>query len=223
MSKLVDLAPKTAVRLRDGVSAAVPIEQVVVGDVLVVKAGETVPVDGTVIEGAGVVDESAITGESVPVGKNPGDAVTGATVNTGGWFTMRADRIGADTTLAGIIRLVDEATSTKAPIERMADKIAGIFVPVVIGIAVAVFVLWMLLGAGFGTALNFAICVLSSRARAPWAWPLRLRSWWEPAAVRQTAFLSSRPRHWSRRSRCVRSSWIRPVQSRRACHASPMC
>ena len=160
VSKLVDLAPKTAVRLRDGVSAAVPIEQVVVGDVLVVKAGETVPVDGTVIEGAGVVDESAITGESVPVGKNPGDAVTGATVNTGGWFTMRADRIGADTTLAGIIRLVDEATSTKAPIERMADKIAGIFVPVVIGIAVAVFVLWMLLGAGFGTALNFAICVL---------------------------------------------------------------
>lgn len=160
VSKLVDLAPKTAVRLKGDVAEEVPVERVSVGDTLVVKAGESIPLDGTVLDGTGVVDESVITGESVPVEKNPGDAVTGATVNSSGWFTMRVDRTGADTTLAGIIKLVDEATSSKAPIERMADKISGIFVPAVIGIAVAVFVIWTLLGAGFGTALNFAICVL---------------------------------------------------------------
>ena len=160
VSKLVDLAPKTAVRLKGDTAEEIPVERVSIGDVLVVKAGESIPLDGTVIDGTGVVDESVITGESVPVEKNPGDAVTGATVNSSGWFTMRVDRTGADTTLAGIIRLVDEATSSKAPIERMADKISGIFVPAVIAIAVAVFIVWTLLGAGFGTALNFAICVL---------------------------------------------------------------
>ena len=160
VSKLVDLAPKTAVRLKGDTAEEIPVERVSIGDVLVVKAGESIPLDGTVIDGTGVVDESVITGESVPVEKNPGDSVTGATVNSSGWFTMRVDRTGADTTLAGIIRLVDEATSSKAPIERMADKISGIFVPAVIAIAVAVFIAWTLLGAGFGMALNFAICVL---------------------------------------------------------------
>ena len=137
-----------------------PVEQVRVGDMLVVKAGQSVPVDGIVIEGDGVVDESVITGESVPVGKHAGDAVTGATLNKSGWFVMRADRVGADTTLAGIIRLVDEATSTKAPIEKIADKIAGVFVPVVIVIAIAAFAVWMVLSADVSTALTHAISVL---------------------------------------------------------------
>lgn len=161
ITKLMDLTPKEATRRgSDGSEQRVPVEQVRVGDVLVVKAGEGVPVDGVVLEGEGVVDESVITGESVPVGKRPGDTVTGATVNTTGWFAMRADRVGADTTLAGIIRLVDEATSTKAPIEKIADKIAGVFVPVVICIAVAAFIAWMALYGDVSTALTHAISVL---------------------------------------------------------------
>ena len=161
ITKLMDLTPKEATRRgADGAEERVPVEQVRVGDVLVVRAGEGVPVDGVVLEGNGVVDESVITGESVPVEKQPGSAVTGATVNTTGWFTMRADRVGADTTLAGIIRLVDEATSTKAPIEKVADKIAGIFVPAVIVIAVAVFIIWMVVSGDVSTALTHAISVL---------------------------------------------------------------
>ena len=157
---LMDLSPKTAVVIREGAEVEVPIEQVRVGDVLVVKAGESVPVDGVVLEGSAAVDESAITGESVPVEKAVGSNVTGATVSRTGWFKMQAQRVGGDTTLAGIIRLVDEATSTKAPIEKMADKISGIFVPAVIGIAVAVFVIWMLVGGTFQAALTHAITVL---------------------------------------------------------------
>lgn len=161
ISKLMDLTPKTATRRRaDGTEEEVSADQVRPGDVLVVKAGEGVPVDGVVLEGAGTVDESVITGESVPVEKAPGDAVTGATINRTGWFAMRAERVGADTTLAGIIRLVDEATSSKAPIEKMADKISGVFVPVVIAIAVVTFVVWMAIGGTVGDAVSHAISVL---------------------------------------------------------------
>lgn len=161
IAKLMDLTPKEAARRTpDGGVEQVPVEQVRVGDLLEVKAGQSVPVDGIVIEGGGVVDESVITGESVPVGKHAGDTVTGATLNKSGWFVMRADRVGADTTLAGIIRLVDEATSTKAPIEKIADKIAGVFVPAVIVIAVATFFVWMALSADASTALTHAISVL---------------------------------------------------------------
>ena len=161
IAKLMDLTPKEAARrTSDGEVEQVPVEQVRVGDMLEVKAGQSVPVDGIVIEGDGVVDESVITGESVPVGKHAGDAVTGATLNKSGWFVMRADRVGGDTTLAGIIRLVDEATSTKAPIEKIADKIAGVFVPVVIVVAVATFAVWMVLSADVSTALTHAISVL---------------------------------------------------------------
>ena len=161
IAKLMDLTPKEAARRTpDGGVEQVPVEQVRVGDMLEVKAGQSVPVDGIVIEGDGVVDESVITGESVPVGKHAGDTVTGATLNKSGWFVMRADRVGADTTLAGIIRLVDEATSTKAPIEKIADKIAGVFVPVVIVIAVVTFLVWMVLSADVSTALTHAISVL---------------------------------------------------------------
>lgn len=160
ITDLMDLAPKTATILRDGREITVPTEQVVVGDVLIVRAGESVPVDGVVTEGAALIDESAITGESVPAEKNVGDKVTGATVSSSGWFQMEATAVGDDTTLAGIVRLVDEATSSKAPIERLADKIAGVFVPVVMAIALVTLVVWLIVSGEFGTALNYAISVL---------------------------------------------------------------
>ena len=161
ISKLMDLSPKTAMRRRaDGSEEEVLAEQVRPGDILVVKAGEGVPADGTVVEGEGTVDESVITGESVPVEKTVGDPVTGATINRTGWFAMRAERVGADTALAGIIRLVDEATSSKAPIEKMADRISGVFVPVVIAIALVTFVVWLAIGGTIAEAVNHAISVL---------------------------------------------------------------
>jgi Cu2+-exporting ATPase len=160
ITALMDLAPAVATRIEDGVERQVPVEDLRVGDRLVVKAGESVPTDGVVAEGEASVDESAITGESVPVVKRPGDQVTGATVSRQGWFVMEVRRTGDDTTLAGIIRLVDEATSSKAPIERLADKVSGVFVPVVIGIAVVTFIIWMVIGGGIETALVHAISVL---------------------------------------------------------------
>ena len=160
LGKLMDLAPKKATVLEYGAEQEKPVEEVRVGDVLVVRAGEGVPLDGVVLEGAASVDESAITGESVPVDKHPGDPVTGATISSSGYFTMRVTRTGDDTVLAGIIALVDEATSSKAPIQNTADKIAGVFVPAVIGFALFVFLLWILLAAPFESALNFAISVL---------------------------------------------------------------
>lgn len=160
LSQLMGLSPKQALRLENGVETLVDVRQVRVGDVLVVKAGEAIPVDGVVLEGQGSVDESVITGESLPVTKRTGSLVTGTTLNTSGWFTMRAEHVGSDTVLAGIVRLVDEATSSKAPIEKLADKISGVFVPVVIGIALVTFIVWMALGAEFPTALSYAISVL---------------------------------------------------------------
>lgn len=160
LSKLMDLSPKMAMRVEDDVEVQVPASSVRVGDVLMVRTGESVPVDGVVLEGEGSVDESVITGEPLPKSVHAGSAVTGATVNTAGWFTMRAERVGEETVLAGIIRLVDEATSSKAPIEKMADKISGVFVPVVIAIAVVVFAVWLAVGAELSVALTYAISVL---------------------------------------------------------------
>ena len=160
LSALIDLAPKTATVLRDGKETETPIEQVHVGDTLIVRSGETVPLDGFILEGNASIDESSITGESIPVDKHPGDGVTGATISQSGFFTMEVTKTGDDTVLAGIIALVDEATSSKAPIQNVADKIAGIFVPAVIAFALFVFVLWLFLGAELGTALNYAISVL---------------------------------------------------------------
>ena len=160
ISKLMDLAPKTATVLRDGVESVIPREEVLVEDILVVKAGESVPVDGVITEGSGFLDESALTGESLPLEKLTGEQVTGATINTAGHFFMRATRVGEDTTLAQIVKLVDEATSSKAPIARLADKISGIFVPVVIAVAVVATAAWLLLGYDLEFALSIGIAIL---------------------------------------------------------------
>ncbi len=160
LTKLMDLSPRIACRKREGEEETISIDEVCVGDVLIVRQGERVPVDGVLLEGNAVVDESFITGEGIPVEKAPGSSVTGATINQSGWFTMRAERVGSDTTLASIIRLVDEATSTKAPIEKLADKISGIFVPVVMGIALVTFIVWMVVSNNVGTSLIYAVSVL---------------------------------------------------------------
>ena len=160
INKLLDLAPKTATVLRDGIEEVVPVEEIETGDILLVKAGESVPVDGVLLEGHASVDESALTGESIPVDKQVGDKVIGATINQSGFFKMRADQVGDDTALAQIIRLVDEATSSKAPIAKMADKVAGVFVPVVITIAVIATIVWLLTGASFEFALSIGVSVL---------------------------------------------------------------
>ena len=160
ITALMDLAPKTATVVRDGREQTIPSEDVQVGDRVIVRAGEAIPVDGVVVEGTALVDESAITGESVPVEKTVGDRVTGATVSNRGWFAMEARAVGDDTTLAGIIRLVDEATGSKAPIQRQADAIAGIFVPVVLGVAALTLVFWLVVSHDFALALTHAISVL---------------------------------------------------------------
>ena len=162
ISALMDLAPKTARVRRNGQEVEVPTDEVRVGDIVVVRAGESVPVDGILREGSASIDESAITGEPVPAEKGAGDRVTGATVSQRGWFAMEATAVGDDTALASIIRLVDEATSSKAPIERQADKIAGVFVPVVMAIAAVTFLGWIAIFApgDFATAFNHAVSVL---------------------------------------------------------------
>lgn len=160
VTSLMDLSPKTAVLRVDGEEREVSIDDVRVGDELVVRTGASVPVDGVVVEGFATVDESAITGESVPVEKGVGDRVIGATVSRSGWIAIRAERVGEDTALAGIIRMVDEATSSKAPIEKIADKVSGVFVPVVMGVAALAFCVWVAMGAGLETALARAISVL---------------------------------------------------------------
>lgn len=160
ISKLMDLAPKMATVLRGGVEQEIPIEQVIVGDILIVRPGQSVPVDGKLIEGFSAVDESAITGESIPVDKQVGDTVIGATVNKNGFFKMEATRVGNDTTLSQIITLVEEAGASKAPIAKLADTVSGIFVPVVITIALLAAIVWMLAGQPFSFALSIGIAVL---------------------------------------------------------------
>ena len=160
LGKLVDLAPKTAVVLRGDTEQTIPAEQVVAGDIVVIRPGEGIPVDGVVTQGHGYVDQAAITGESIPVEKNPGDTVISATINKNGTFQFRASKVGEDTTLSQIIRLVDEASNSKAPIARLADKVSGVFVPVVIGIALVTAIVWLVAGMGFEFALSNAISVL---------------------------------------------------------------
>ncbi|NLJ34234.1 MAG: heavy metal translocating P-type ATPase [Firmicutes bacterium] len=160
IKKLMDLAPKMARVVREGKEELIPVEEVQLGDIISIKPGDSLPVDGTIIEGKSFVDESALTGESIPVEKEVGDQVTTATINQAGAFKFRATRVGADTTLAKIIALVEEASATKAPIGRMADKISAIFVPTVISIALVTTAGWMISGASFEFALSMGITVL---------------------------------------------------------------
>ena len=160
LEKLMDLAPKMATVIEDGEEVVKNIEDVRVGDILLVRPGESVAVDGKVIEGASSLDESAVTGESIPVQKSVGDRVISASINTTGSFKFQAEKVGEDTTISQIIKLVDEANQSKAPIAKLADEIAGVFVPAVLIIAALTFVVWMALGYGFENALNFAISVL---------------------------------------------------------------
>lgn len=160
LKNLMKLAPKTAVVLRDGTETEVPVEQVVKGDVFVVRPGENIPVDGIVLEGISAVNEAALTGESIPADKNPGDQVSAATVNQSGFLKCEASRVGEDTTLSQIIRMVSDAAATKAPIAKIADKVSGIFVPAVIGIAAVTIVIWLLCGQSIGYALARGISVL---------------------------------------------------------------
>ena len=157
---LMKLASKTAVVVRDGQESTVPIEQVRKGDIFVVRPGENIPVDGVILEGNSAVNEAALTGESIPVDKNPGDAVSAATVNQSGFIRCEATRVGEDTTLSQIIKMVSDAAATKAPIAKIADRVSGVFVPAVISIAIITTIIWLLVGRPFGFALARGISVL---------------------------------------------------------------
>lgn len=160
IEKLMNLAPKTATVERGGVEMEIPAGELVAGDILVIRPGESIAADGEIISGTTSIDESAITGESIPVEKQTGDKAVSATINKTGFIKVRCEKVGEDTTISQIIRLVDEASASKAPIARMADKIAGIFVPVVIAIALVAAVIWLIAGAGFEFALSIGISVL---------------------------------------------------------------
>ena len=160
LKSLMNLAPKTTTVIRDGAEVKISVDDVKKGDIFVVRPGESIPVDGIIIEGNSALDESALTGESVPVDKSVGDIVSAATINQSGFIKCEATRVGEDTTLSQIIKLVREASATKAPIAKIADKVSGIFVPVVMAIALLVFVVWMILGKSVGFSLTRAISVL---------------------------------------------------------------
>ena len=157
---LMNLSPKTAVLLRDGAEVTVPIEQVHKGDIFVVRPGESIPVDGVILDGTSAINESALTGESIPVDKSRGDSVSAATINQSGFLRCEATRVGEDTTLSQIIRMVSDAAATKAPIAKVADKVSGIFVPAVIAIAIVTIAVWLLVGQSVGYALARGISVL---------------------------------------------------------------
>ena len=160
LKALMKLAPKTATVIRDGKETVVPVEQVRAGDIFVVRPGESIPVDAIVVDGSSAVDEAALTGESIPVDKNPGDQVSSATINKSGFLKCQATRVGEDTTLSQIIRVVSDAAATKAPIAKIADRVSGIFVPSVIAIAVVTTLVWVFIGKQFGYALARGISVL---------------------------------------------------------------
>lgn len=194
---LIDLAPKTATVVAvDGTETTVDVDAILPGQVLRVRPGESIPVDGVVLEGASAVDESALTGESIPVEKTAGATVNAATVNRTGSFTFRATRVGADTSLAKIIQLVEDANATKAPIARLADKVAGVFVPVVFVISAVTFVVWMALTSDVNEALTSAVAVLV--ISCPCALGLATPSplWSAPARAPRWAFCLRVPRRW---------------------------
>ena len=160
LKSLMKLAPKTAVILSEGEEREIPVEQVKKGDIFVVRPGENIPVDGVIIQGSSAVNESALTGESIPVDKETGDQVSAATINQSGFIKCEATRVGEDTTLSQIIQMVSDAAATKAPIAKVADKVSGVFVPAVIAIAIVTIIVWLLAGQTIGFALARGISVL---------------------------------------------------------------
>ena len=157
---LMQLAPKTATLIRDNKEIAVPVEQVAIGDIFVVRPGENIPVEGVILDGDSAVDESTLTGESIPVDKSVGNTVSAGTLNQSGFIRCEATRVGEDTTLSQIIQMVSNAAASKAPIAKVADKVSGVFVPAVITIAVITVIIWLLLGQTIGFALARGISVL---------------------------------------------------------------
>ena len=192
LKSLMKLAPQTAVLVRGGQEVTVPIAQVRRGDIFVVRPGENIPVDGVILEGESAVNESALTGESIPVDKTVGDSVSAATSNQSGFLRCEATRVGEDTTLSQIIKMVSDAAATKAPIAKVADKVSGVFVPTVITLAVLTTAVWLFCGKPIGFALARGISVLVISCPVRWAWRLRLPSWSATAWAQKTAF-SSRP------------------------------
>ena len=160
IEKLMDLSPKEAVVLKDNIETKVKIEEVKLGDIVVVKKGDSVPVDGKIIEGNASIDQSNITGESIPVYKTANDDVYSSTIVTAGYIKVKATKVGEDTSIANIIKLVDEASNSKAPISKLADKISGVFVPVILAIALVTFIINLIVSKDFQIALNFAITVI---------------------------------------------------------------
>ena len=201
IEKLMGLTPKVGTIMVDGEETEVPLAQIAVGDIVAVRPGERIPVDGTITMGETSIDESMLTGESMPVDKVPGDKVSGGSINKQGYFRFEASRVGRDTALAQIIRLVEEAQGSKAPIAKLADRIAAVFVPVVLAIAVVTLAAWLIVGEAFPDALKAAVSVLSSPAPARWGSPRRPPSWSVPAAARSWASCLKMQRRWSAPSR----------------------
>ena len=208
LKSLMKLAPQTACVLRGGEQITVPVSEVNVGDLFLVRPGESIPVDGTVAEGISTVNEAALTGESMPVDKFPGSPVSAATINQNGALTCRAERVGQDTTLSQVIRLVRDAAATKAPLAKTADKVSGIFVPTVICIATATFLIWLLLGQTFTFALarGISVLVISCPCALGLATPVAIM-------VPRTVFCSRPPPASKPPATPTLCCWIRPVPS----------
>ena len=210
LKSLMKLAPKTAVVVRKGQELTVPIEQVQKGETFVVRPGENIPVDGVILEGTTAVNESALTGESIPVDKETGDMVSAATVNQSGFIKCEATRVGEDTTLSQIIKMVSDAAATKAPIAKIADRVSGVFVPAVITIAVITTIIWLLAGQTFGYALARGFPFWSSAAPAHLALQHRLPLWSATVWVPKTESFSKQPFPWRKQEKFRLSHWIKP-------------
>ena len=197
LKNLMKMTPKTAVVWRNGEETEISIDQVAEGDIFLVRPGGNIPVDGVILEGTSAVDESALTGESIPVDKAAGDKVFAATLNQSGFIRCQASRVGEDTTFSQIIQMVSDAAATKAPIAKAADRVSGIFVPAVIGISLVTAVGWMIAGQSFGFALarGISVLVISCPCALGLATP---PLWWVTAWERKTGFCLRRPPLWRR-------------------------
>ena len=205
------MLPRLRYFYADGQETCVPVEQVMTGDVFVVRPGENIPVDGVIIEGNTAVNESALTGESIPVDKQEGDQVSAATLNTSGYIKCRATRVGEDTTLSKIIQMVSDAAATKAPIAKIADKVSGVFVPAVIIIAVITIVVWLLCGKDLGFALARGISVLVISCPCALGLATRLQLWLVTESEQRTELCSRQLFLWNRQARCRQLHLIRLV------------